>query len=203
VEKPATTSLPIHELIGRRWSPRAFDPVRPVTRDQLVTMLEAARWAPSCSGDEPWRFLVWNRLHDAASWQRAFDCLDKGNQEWVILAPILMCSFADAVFSFNQKPNRWAPHDVGLATQNLLLQATALGLWAHPMGGFDAAKVKAGFEVPEPFTPMAMIAIGYAGDPQLLSEKKRAQELGPRKRKPLAEKFFAASWGAGIETTNS
>lgn len=198
MEKPATTSRPIHDLIAHRWSPRAFDPGRPVSQDALVAIMEAARWAPSCSGDEPWRFLVWDRFADADAWQRAFECLDKGNQEWARLAPVLVCSFADAVFSFNQKPNRWAAHDVGLATQNLLLQTTALGLWAHPMGGFDAAKVKAAFAVPEPFTPMAMIAIGYAGDTAELSEKNRGRESAPRKRKPLEEKFFAGAWGRGL-----
>jgi nitroreductase len=64
--KPATTRAPIHDLLAARWSPRAFDPERDVTREQITALVEAARWAPSCFGDEPWRFLVWHRTTDEA-----------------------------------------------------------------------------------------------------------------------------------------
>ena len=68
-DRPAQTSKPIHDLLARRWSPRAFDPNRPVTRDQLRTLLEAGRWAPSCNGDEPWRYLIWDKARDPQGWQ--------------------------------------------------------------------------------------------------------------------------------------
>jgi nitroreductase len=74
-DRKAITSVPIHDLLARRWSPRAFDVNRPVTREQLVTIMEAGRWAPSCNGDEPWRYLVWDRTRDPEGWQKAFDCL--------------------------------------------------------------------------------------------------------------------------------
>ena len=64
LEKPAVTQPPIAELIARRWSPRALDPNKPVNRDQLLALLEAARWAPSCFGDQPWRYLVWDRFRE-------------------------------------------------------------------------------------------------------------------------------------------
>jgi hypothetical protein len=64
LEKKATTSVPIHELLARRWSPRAFDPQKTVAREELAALLEAARWAPSCNGDEPWRYLIWDRGRD-------------------------------------------------------------------------------------------------------------------------------------------
>ena len=73
LEKRAATSVPIHELLARRWSPRAYDPKRPVSREQLSILLEAGRWAPSCNGDEPWRYLIWDRGRDPEGWQKAFD----------------------------------------------------------------------------------------------------------------------------------
>src|ERR1700704_6494192 len=75
LEKPAQTSRPIHELFVRRWSSRAFDPNRPVGREPLAALLEAARWAPSCNGDEPWRYLIWDKARDPEGWQKAYDCL--------------------------------------------------------------------------------------------------------------------------------
>lgn len=198
IDKPAITSVPIESLLAQRWSPRAFNPERALTRDQLTALLEAARWAPSCAGDEPWRFLVWDRHVDGAAWQRAFDCLEPGNQEWAAHAPVLLASFSDGEFR-NGKPNRWGPHDVGLATQNLLLQATALGLATHPMGGFKADDLRAAFSVPARFTAQAMIAVGHAGDPAQLSERNRPRETAARKRRPLNENFFQGAWGRGFE----
>jgi nitroreductase len=88
LEKSAITQAPIADLIAHRWSPRAIDPDQPVGREPLLALLEAARWAPSCFGDQPWRYLVWDRFHDAASWQQAFECLAEGNQVWVKNAPV-------------------------------------------------------------------------------------------------------------------
>ena len=86
----AQTQVPIDNLISRRWSGRAFDPLKPVAREQLVALLEAARWAASCFNEQPWRFLVWDRNADANSWQKAFGCLGEWNQKWVINAPVLI-----------------------------------------------------------------------------------------------------------------
>lgn len=192
-DKLAETSQPIHELLARRWSPRAFDPAKAVTRAQLISILEAARWAPSCSAAEPWRFIVWDRMRNERDWQRAFDCLDPGNQEWVVNAPVLIASFADSRFR-SGKPNRWGQHDTGAANENLYLQATALGLQAHPMAGYDRERLVATFAIPPEFTPMAMIALGHPGNPDTLSEKNRARELAKRVRRPLRENFFENTW---------
>ena len=94
LEKKAVTAAPIHELLAARWSPRAFDKARPVTRAQILSLLEAARWAPSCNGDEPWRYLVWNLAEDAAGWQQAFECLGEGNRKWCANVPVLMLSLS-------------------------------------------------------------------------------------------------------------
>lgn len=195
LEKPAQTAVPIHELIARRWSPRAFDPARPVTDAQVTALLEAARWAPSCYGDQPWRFLVWNRAKDPDGWRRAFDCLAEGNQVWVKNVAVLIAALAEPRFRHNGEPNRWAAYDTGAAAMSLGLQAVALGLAAHPMGGFDATRLKETFGVPDTVTPMAMIAVGHPAAPECLPPEIRERELAPRTRLPLGEIAFAGRWG--------
>lgn len=199
IEKKAKTSVEIHELIARRWSPRAIDPARPVERRDLLALLEAARWAPSCFGDEPWRFIAWDRNEDAESFARAFDCLAEPNQAWVEPAPVLLLALADSEFTRTGKPNRWGQYDTGAASENLCLQATALDLVAHQMGGFDKAKLRDCFGIPERFTPMAMIAIGHPGDPASLPESKQEAELAERKRSPLGERFFLHGWDKPVD----
>jgi nitroreductase len=199
LEKKAETSVPIHELLARRWSPRAYDPTRPVAAEQLKALLEAGRWAPSCNGDEPWRYLVWERNRDPLGWQKAFDCLTGSNQAWVRNAPLLMLSCAGSKFVHNDKPNRWAQHDTGMASLSIVLQAVALGLIAHQMAGFDADKARAAFRIPDDFTPMAMIAIGYQAEPATLPPDIKAKELAPRKRRPLRERFFGTEWAGPVK----
>jgi len=198
-KNPALTDSPLHDLIASRWSPRAFDKARAVTREQLTALLEAARWAPSCFGDEPWRFLVWDRSHDSAAWEQAFNCLAEANQKWVRNAPVLLCACADSLFGHNATPNRWAQYDTGAASENLVLQALALGLAAHQMGGFDAQKIRTTFSVPEAYMPMAMIAVGYQAEASVLEDPvQEEREVAARTRKPLGERFFEGSWGQGV-----
>ena len=193
--KLAQTSFPIDDLLARRWSPRAFDANRKVSHEQIGALVEAARWAPSCFGDEPWRYLIWDRHTDEASWRKAFDCLGEGNQKWVINAPVLMLSCAGSKFRHNGSPNRFGPHDTGAASMALVLQAVASGLAAHQMGGFDAAKARAAFAIPEEYTPMAMIAVGYQAEPEILEGDLLAKEKVPRSRQPVGNHFFAGHWG--------
>lgn len=194
MKKPAITQVAIHDLIANRWSGRAYDAAKPVSREQVIALLEAARWAPSCYGDQPWRFVVWNKGEDAASWQAAFDTLAPGNQAWVKDAPLLALVCADSLFNHNGQPNRWAQYDTGAAAENLCLQAEALGLMAHQMGGFDPDKARAVAGVPAQFTLMAMISVGYPADPASFSAEVAARENAPRKRRQLDELFFAGSW---------
>lgn len=198
-DRKAITSVPIHELMARRWSPRAYDAKRPVTREQLVTILEAGRWAPSCNGDEPWRYLVWDRARDPDGWQKAFDCLTESNKKWVKNVPVLMLSCAGSAFGATGKPNRWTQHDTGACSVSMALQAVALGLIIHQMGGFDVEKARAAFAIPADYTPMAMIAVGYQAGPDILDEETKAKELRPRARKPLSERFFERGWGNAVE----
>ena len=199
LNKPAVTGSPIHELLASRWSPRAFDAAKSVSREQVLALVEAARWAPSCFGDEPWRLIVWDRMRDAGSWQKAFDCLAEGNQVWVKNTSLLILVAADPQFRHNGKDNRWAQYDSGAAGMSLCLQAVALGLTAHQMGGFDPAKLRSAFSIPENITLISMIAVGHQAEPEVLTGDVRAQELAPRKRQPLGENFFEAGWGVPLK----
>ncbi|MES2579812.1 MAG: nitroreductase family protein [Pseudomonadota bacterium] len=198
MKKPATTQAPIHELIANRWSGRAYDASKAVSHEQIISLCEAARWAPSCFGDEPWRFVVWNKNTDQASWQKAFDCLVPGNQEWVKDAPVLLLTCADTLFGHNQKPNRFGQYDTGAAAENLCLQAQDLGLMAHQMGGFNADAARNAFNIPEQFTLMAMVAVGYAADIKTVIGEALDRETTARKRKPLSELFFDSAWNKPI-----
>lgn len=198
MQKPAITQQPIHELIANRWSGRAYDASKPVTKDQLVSLLEAARWAPSCFGDQPWRYVVCNKSENLQAWQAAYDCLVPGNQSWAVNAPLLLLICADTLFSHNDKPNKWAPYDTGAATENLCLQATALGLMAHQMGGFDADKARTTFNVPERYQILAMVTVGYQADVESLTGETKEREIAARSRKPLNELFFNGQWDQAI-----
>jgi nitroreductase len=191
----AITQVAIDPLIAARWSPRAYDASKPVSQEQIIALLEAARWAPSCFGDQPWRFVVWDKNRDAAAWQQALECLVPGNQAWAKDAPVLMLSCHDTLFSHNAKPNRWAAYDTGAAAENLCLQAASLGLMAHQMGGFDSAKTREVFAIPAQYELMAMLTVGYPGDANQLPDDLKERELAPRKRRELGDLFFSETWG--------
>ena len=198
MQKIATTQEPIHDIIAHRWSPRAYDTNKAVSQEQLVSLLEAARWAPSCFGDEPWRFIAWDKNKNATAWEGALDCIVPGNQAWAKDAPVFILVCADTLFSHNQKPNRWGAYDTGAAAVSLSLQATSLGLVTHQMGGFDGDKARAAFAIPEQFQMMAMIAVGYAADANSLSEELKEREQAPRKRRALGELFYDGVWNQPI-----
>lgn len=196
MHKPALTQVPIDATIAKRWSGRAFDASKTVSQEQVIALLEAARWAPSCYGDQPWRFIVWNRNADAAAWQRAFDCLVPGNQAWVKDAPVLLLVAADSLFNHNDAENRWGQYDTGAAAENLCLQAASMGLMAHQMGGFDPKMAREAFAIPEQYTLMAMIAVGNPADIATLQGEILERETTARTRRPLGELFFSNVWGS-------
>jgi len=197
-EWPAWQQDPlIHELLARRWSPRAIDQERSVSKLVVQTLLEAARVAPSCFNEQPWRFLVFDG-EDAEALARARECLVEGNA-WARSAPLLLLSVAADKWEKDGSANRHAQNDVGLASENLALQAAALGFAAHFMAGFDADRARELFEIPEGFTPMAMIAIGYTAQPDTLPPKLRAREHAPRRRKPIDEIAFNGRWGERLK----
>ena len=182
----------IEDLLATRWSPRAFDSGKRVDQTSLARLFEAARWAPSCFNEQPWRYLLFDRFQSEQEWNMALSCLVEGNQTWAANAPILLVAIADTAFSKNGKPNRWCDYDTGAASENLCLQATALGLGAHQMGGFDASAVSATFHVPERYKPIAMIAIGHAESEQPTTE---------RSRRSLGDFVFFNEWDKSLTDT--
>lgn len=198
MQKPAITQVPIDTTLANRWSGRAYDASKPVSHEQIIALLEAARWAPSCFGDQPWRFVVWDKQADPETWQKAFDCLAPANQAWVKDTPVLMLVCADTLFNHNQQPNRWGQYDTGAAAENICLQAASMGLMAHQMGGFNVDKARETFAVPAQFIPMAMLCVGYAADINTVTGDALDRETAARTRKPLNELSFAGNWGNPI-----
>lgn len=196
LRKAARADRPIEAVLGRRWSPRAFS-ARPVEPEKLLRLFEAARWAPSSGNDQPWSFVV-GIGENTEEHERIASCLNERNRRWAGRAPVLMLSVARMRFARNGAENRHALHDVGMAVGNLLAQATALGLYAHQMAGFDREAARERLGIPEDHEPVAAIALGYRGDPEELPEDLRKRELAPRERKPVEEFVFWGRWGATL-----
>ncbi len=193
MEKIAETQVPIHEVIGRRWSPRAFSE-RPVEPDKLLRLFEAARWASSASNEQPWAFLVASQ-QDPKNFEALAGVLIEFNRTWANKAPVLILTLAHTQFEKDGKPNRHAFYDLGQAAANLSLQATALGLATHPMAGFNVEAARERFAVPAGWEPVSVIAVGYPGDPDSLTDKLRQRETAQRHRKPLETFVFSGAWG--------
>jgi nitroreductase len=191
--KQATPDHPIHELITRRWSPYAFAD-RPVSRDDLPSLFEAARWAASSYNEQPWSYIVATR-DEPGAFERLLACLVEGNQAWARAAPVLALGCTSLNFALNGRPNAAALHDLGLASATLTLEATARGLYVHQMIGILPDKARETYQIPEGVQPLTGLAIGYAGDPASLPERLRERDLAARGRKALRDFVFGATWG--------
>jgi nitroreductase len=197
MNKPAPAGHPILELIRQRWSPRSFLQ-KPVETAKLLSILEAARWAPSSYNEQPWSFIV-ARAEDTAEYAKLLGCLVEANQAWAKAAPVLMISVARKTFDRNGSPNRCAPHDVGLASENMAIEAVEQGLMTHGMAGIDQDKVREVYGLPENCEAIAGWAIGYGGEPDALEGKLKEAEESPRTRKALAEFVFGGEWGKAAD----
>lgn len=193
LKKKPVTMYPIHYLLRRRWSPRAFSD-QIIEPQKMQSLFEAARWAPSSFNEQPWYFIVATKRNRKA-YRRLLDCLGEKNQRWAQTAPVLMLSVARLRFAKNDKPNRHALHDVGLAIQNLILQATSLNIYAHQMAGFDVDQARRAFDIPDGFEPVAAVALGYRGDGNELPEGLDELDFEKRSRKKLQEFVFTDAWG--------
>ncbi len=194
MEKPASNTYPINDLIRRRWSPRAFSD-QSVDEGTLCSILEAARWAPSSYNDQPWRFIIGRESEESGTYRKVLDSLVEGNRSWASTAPVLGFSIARLNFTHNDEPNRHALHDVGLAVENLIIQAMDHGLFVHQMAGFDRQIAREHFEVPDDHEIVAGLAIGYPGAPDELPEDLQKRERSSRDRRPLEEMVYSGSWG--------
>ena len=192
--KAADPDHDILDLFRERWSPRAFADRR-VDAEKIRRLLEAARWTMSSYNEQPWRYVVASRHDDPEAYEQVLDCLIEGNQAWAQNAPVLMMSFYKKTFSGNDRPNRCAPHDVGAASAALTLQATAMDLYVHQMAGIRTDAIYETYDVPDDFEPMAGLAVGHLGDPEMLGDDKQAAEQSPRSRQSLDEFVFGDDWG--------
>ncbi len=183
----------IHELLEKRYSPKAFDD-KNIEREDLIKLLEAARWSPSSMNEQPWRFIVGVKNEDETH-DKIYDTLADGNKLWAKNAPVLILTIASNFYQRNGEPNKHAGYDLGQAIANLTFQASAQELYVHQMGGFSAQKAKELFDIPEGFTPMSVVAIGHLGNSEDLPEKVRPADKSKRKRKELEEIVFQDYFG--------
>ena len=174
---------PIEPLFLQRWSPRAMSG-EPLSDAEMLTLFEAARWAPSTYNEQEWRFLYARR--ETPQWPVLFDLLVEGNREWCHRAALLVVVLAHKVFSKNGKPNPVHLFDSGCAFENLSLQGASMGLVVHGMQGFDFDKARTVLNVPDDFAVAAMFAVGRPGDPADLPEKLQEREQ-PSGRKPVEQ----------------
>ena len=188
VQKPENESArksnyPINPLILNRWSPRSMTG-EALNDDDIMSLFEAARWAPSSYNNQPWRFIYAKR--NTEHWDRFFNLLAEGNKNWTKNAALLVVVISRKNFEFNEKPAITHQFDAGSAWENLALEASSRGIVAHGMQGFDYEKAGVDLGVPHDFEVMAMIAIGKKGPieilPPELQEKEKLSD-----RKPLKE----------------
>ncbi|WP_233225922.1 nitroreductase family protein [Amycolatopsis sp. CA-126428] len=192
MRKPAVTSVPIATLMAERWSPRAYDESAAVTPEQVRALLEAARWAPSFGNTQPARYLV--GVRGTTTFDDILATLNSGNRAWAHRASLLLIGVMMTTNEKGEVP--YAEYGLGLASENLVLQAVELGLIAHQMAGFSPDAVQAAFALPEDAVPKVAIAVGSPAEPDVLAEDWRIErEKADRVRLPLAEFAFSGQWG--------
>ena len=189
----AATDHPVHDLIADRWSPYAFATGRSAKAD-LLSLFEAARWAASSYNEQPWSYLVATR-DEPEEYARLLSCLVEGNQAWAKAAPVLALGCTSLNFTRNGQPNAAAVHDLGLASANLVLEATARGLTVHQMIGILPDRARQLYAIPGGVQPLTGLAVGYPGDPTALPEQLRPRDAARRPRKPLSAFVYTGQWG--------
>jgi nitroreductase len=192
-DREAPADQPIEALLRRRWSPRSFTGA-PVGEAALASLLEAARWAASSSNQQPWHLIIARRDVEAEAFAKLHGVLAPGNQAWAGNASVLMLAVARMVNPSNGNPSRHAFYDTGAAMAQMALQAVALGMQLHQMGGFDGARAREAFGIPEGYEPAAAIALGPVGAAEALPEALAAREVAPRQRRPVGDWAFFGGW---------
>jgi nitroreductase len=179
-----TAGSALHPLLAGRRSPRAFAPDHDLDDAQLTALLEAARWAPSANNSQPWRFGVARRGEPV--FDALFDALMPGNRLWAGRASALVLVAATDVDSTG-RPLRWAHYDTGQAVAHLTVQAQALGLVVHQLGGFDASAAGRVFALPDGVRPVVVVAVGVHEPDAALPEPLAERERAPRVRRGLGD----------------
>lgn len=183
--KIADTDHPIHDLLQKRWSPRAFSD-KSVSPELVKQLFEAARWAPSSYNEQPWRFIV-ARQEDEQAFERLSRVMNDFNRGWAADAPVLALGLTQKTFEKNGRRNAHAEHDLGQAIAHLTFEAGRHNLYVHQMAGIRPGKARELYDIPKELAPLTMFATGYRGKPESLDGKLQEQETAPRSRKPLDE----------------
>ena len=181
--KARQPTFPINPLLLNRWSPRSMTGEE-MDDDTIMSLFEAARWAPSSYNNQPWRFIYAKR--NTPYWNRLFDLAAEPNKVWAKNAALIVVVVSNKHFDINGKYSITHQYDAGAAWENLALEASARGLVAHGMQGFDYERARADLGIPDSFDVMAMIAIGKRGPKENLPTNLQEKE-GPNGRKPLRE----------------
>jgi len=181
--------IPVHDLIAKRYSSRIIDPNRSLEKEKILSLLEAARWAPSCFNNQPWRFIV----SIGESLPSVKECLSKGNA-WAKNAPLILTVTSKPDLDCQIKDRDYYTLGLGLAIENLLLQGISLGLAAHPIAGFSETKITKMLCIPTDYRVHALVIVGYPGDRDHVDEQTFEKEQAPRERKKLDEIVFWEKW---------
>ena len=181
------TAHPVMQAVSRRWSPYVYDPGREVSRADLESLFEAARWAMSAFNAQPWRYIVGVRGRSQETWNGVWESLLEGNRGWTKNAPVLALGLAERNFEYNGKPNPTAFHDLGAASATLSYEAASRGLAVHQMSGIDPDAARERFSLPDSVQPFTALAIGYPGDPVAADEEFAGRDRRVRERKSLEE----------------
>ena len=190
--KKANPRFPIHHLLKKRWSPRAFNG-QPIETEKLQRIFEAARWSPSSSNEQPWAFIV--GINGDETYEKIFSTLDAFNQLWVKTAPLLAITAGRTISLKNGMPAEWFKYVVGLAVAHLTFQATHEGLYVHQMAGFDRDKAHQLLEVPDKYEVITAFTIGYPGDYKVLHQNLQASEIARRERLHTEEFVISGAFG--------
>lgn len=183
IGKYRKTEYPVDDIFVRRWSPRAMSG-QAITRDEIMSLFEAARWAPSSFNNQSWRFLY--SLKDSDSWDMYFNLLTEGNKKWAVNAGALIVMISKTTFDYNNKPAKTHAFDTGAAWENLALQGSINNLVIHGMQGFDYEMAKKTLNIPDGYEIQAMAAVGKPGNPENLPDGLREKEK-PSARKSVEE----------------
>ncbi|MBE0662158.1 MAG: nitroreductase family protein [Bacteroidales bacterium] len=192
MKKPAPVQYQIHTLLTHRWSPRAFSS-RKIPVDKIKRLFEAARWAPSSSNDQEWRFII--GFKEDETHKKIFDTLVEFNQLWAGEAYMLVLICGQTISKKTDKPSPVFSYDVGQAVALLSVQATHEELFVHQMGGFDKDKARKLLELPAEIEPLAVMAIGYPGDASKLHPNLQPGEKSERVRNNFDTFVFTKKYG--------
>jgi len=196
MEKRTNPFYQIHNLLEKRWSPRAFNGQK-IEKEKLQRIFEAARWSPSASNEQPWYYIVGEKGDE--TFTKIFDTLVEFNQLWVKTAPLAVIAIGRVQLLKSGKENPWFRYDVGQSVAHMTFQAMSEGLYVHQMGGFDAEKARLMFDIPEGYEVISAVVIGYPGDYKVLHPNLQKLELAERERKSTDAFVFSTTFGGKTE----